>query len=124
MTSTLRWGWVVSTTSRPPHPRERPGTHCTGDWVGPQGRSGRVRKISPPTRIRSPDRPARSESLYRLSYPGPYFRMASTVLIRIFKNPVVIEILRNAVLSSVFSQSSRRLRRTDFFNINIFIFAT
>ena len=39
---------------------------------GPQGRSGRMRKISPPTGIRSPDRPARSESLYRLSYPGPY----------------------------------------------------
>jgi len=38
---------------------------------GPQGRSGRVRKISPPTGIRSPDRPVRSESLYRLSYPGP-----------------------------------------------------
>ena len=37
---------------------------------GPQGRSGRVRKNSPPTAIRSPDRPARSESLYRLSYPG------------------------------------------------------
>jgi hypothetical protein len=35
---------------------------------GPKGRSGRVRKISPPTRIRSPDRPARSQSLYRLSY--------------------------------------------------------
>ena len=34
---------------------------------GPQGRSGRVRKISPPTGIRSQDRPARSESLYRLS---------------------------------------------------------
>ena len=33
---------------------------------GPQGRSGRVRKISLPTGIRSPDRPARSESLYRL----------------------------------------------------------
>jgi len=26
-----------------------------------------------PTGIRSPDRPARSESLYRLSYPGPLF---------------------------------------------------
>jgi hypothetical protein len=38
---------------------------------GPQGRSGRVRKISSPTGIRSPDRPARSELLYRLSYPGP-----------------------------------------------------
>jgi hypothetical protein len=37
---------------------------------GPQGRSGRVRKISPPTGIRSPDRPARSHSLYRLSYPA------------------------------------------------------
>ena len=35
---------------------------------GPQGRSGRVRKISPPTGIRSPDR---SELLYRLSYAGP-----------------------------------------------------
>ena len=33
-----------------------------------QGRSGRVRRISPLTGIRSPDRPARSESLYRLSY--------------------------------------------------------
>ena len=38
---------------------------------GPQGRSGQVWKISLPTGITSPDRPARSESLYRLSYPGP-----------------------------------------------------
>jgi hypothetical protein len=38
---------------------------------GPQGRSRKVLKISPPIGIRSPDRPARSESLYRLSYPGP-----------------------------------------------------
>jgi hypothetical protein len=36
---------------------------------GPQDRSGQVRKISPPTGIRSPDRPARSQSLYRLRYP-------------------------------------------------------
>ena len=39
---------------------------------GNHGRSGRGRKISPPTGNRSPDRPARSESLYRLSYPGPH----------------------------------------------------
>ena len=38
---------------------------------GPKGRSWRVQKISPPTGIRSPDRPVHSESLYRLSYPGP-----------------------------------------------------
>jgi hypothetical protein len=30
---------------------------------GPQGQSGQMRKISPPTGIRPPDRPARSESL-------------------------------------------------------------
>jgi hypothetical protein len=37
---------------------------------GPQTRSGQVWKTSPPAGIRFPDRPARSESLYRLSYPG------------------------------------------------------
>ena len=46
---------------------EIPGTRCRGRLDGLQGRSGRVRKISPPTGIRSPDRPTRSESLYRLS---------------------------------------------------------
>jgi len=35
------------------------------------GPLGRVRKTSPTTGIRFPDRPARSESLYRLSYPDP-----------------------------------------------------
>jgi hypothetical protein len=40
---------------------------------GPQNRSGRVRKISPPppTGPRFPDPPARSKSLYRLRYPSP-----------------------------------------------------
>ena len=37
---------------------------------GPQGRSGQVRKISLSTGIRSPDRPARSQSLFRLRYPA------------------------------------------------------
>jgi len=41
---------------------------------GPQGQSGRVRKNLAPTGIRFPDRPARSEWLYRLSYPGPQRR--------------------------------------------------
>jgi hypothetical protein len=50
-------------------PRERPGTHFTGGWVGPRAGLDR-RKISPPTGIRSPERPARSQSLYRLSYPS------------------------------------------------------
>ena len=41
-------GWVINATLRPLYLRERPGTHCVEGWVGPQGRSGRVRKISPP----------------------------------------------------------------------------
>ena len=47
-------------------PQERPGTHCTGGWVGPRacldGRKPR------PTGIRSPDRPAQ---LSYLAWSGP-----------------------------------------------------
>ena len=39
--------------------------------MGPQGMSGRVRKISPPSGIDPRKVQFRSESLYRLSYPGP-----------------------------------------------------
>ena len=48
------------------YPRERPGTHFTGGWVGPgAGLDGR--KISsPPGFDTGPS--ARSQSLYRLSY--------------------------------------------------------
>jgi hypothetical protein len=65
----VRRGSVFGITPRPLYPWERPGTHCTGDWVVPRCRSGCVRKISPPTGIRSSDRPA-SKSLYRLGYPA------------------------------------------------------
>jgi hypothetical protein len=47
------------------YPREKPGTHCIGGWVGPGAGLDRCGK-SCPTGIRSPDPPARSESLYRL----------------------------------------------------------
>ena len=60
----------VSTTPRPLYPWDRPRTHCTGGWVGPRAGLDECGKISPPTGIRSPYRSARSESLYRLSYPG------------------------------------------------------
>jgi hypothetical protein len=56
--------------------KPRPGRFTSGKTKyqlyrrlsGPQSRSGRVRKISPTTGIRSPERPARSESL-------PYSKM-------------------------------------------------
>jgi len=51
----VRWdGWwtprPVRSTSRERHPV----THCTGCWVGPQRRSGRVRKDSPSSGITNP----------------------------------------------------------------------
>ena len=51
---------------------------------GPHSRAGRVRNISPPTGIQTPDRQARCESLYRLScldlpeYKFTFFCGAST----------------------------------------------
>ena len=48
---------------------KEPGTHCIGGWVGPRtGLDGWGN--SRPQGVWSPDRRARSESLYRLSYPG------------------------------------------------------
>jgi len=48
---------------------------------GPQGWSGQAWKISPPTGIQYPDRPTRSQSLYRLSYPAHGQAKASLVMI-------------------------------------------
>ena len=54
------------------YPWEGPGTHCAGGWVGPRAGLNRCGKSRPPTGIRSPDRSARSQSLYRLRYPAHY----------------------------------------------------
>jgi hypothetical protein len=51
---------------------------------GSQGRSEQVRKISPPTGIRSPDRPARSLALYWLSYMA-YWVLCNCVIYKIMK---------------------------------------
>ena len=62
-------GWSAPRPGRFTHDKE---TRCplSRGLGGQQGRSGRVQKISPTTGIRSPNRPARSETLYRLSYCG------------------------------------------------------
>jgi hypothetical protein len=63
-------GWVVKATPRPFYPRVRPvpivqevGWAPGPVWTGAENLA--------PTGLRSPDRPAISESLYRLLYPGP-----------------------------------------------------
>ena len=62
--------WVVSSTPRPLYPRERFGTQCIGG-LADVGVSLDGHGQSRP-QWNSPDRPARSESLYRLSYPGTH----------------------------------------------------
>ena len=62
-------GW---STPRPGRftPGKDPDTHCIGGWVGSRAGLDGCEHFAP-TGIRSPDRPARSELLYRLRYPGP-----------------------------------------------------
>ena len=45
-------------------PWGRPSNHCIGGWVCPTAGLDGCGKSRPPTGIRSPDRPARCESLY------------------------------------------------------------
>ena len=51
------------------YPREKPGTHCTGGWVGPGPVWTGAENLAP-TGIRFLDRPARSQSLHRARYPA------------------------------------------------------
>jgi hypothetical protein len=66
LTSTLDGGgWSTPRLCRAPPPppaRKRHGTHFTGGWVEAGPFWTEAGKLSP-TRIRSPDRPSRSESL-------------------------------------------------------------
>ena len=66
MTAALEGGeWSAARPGRT-YPRERPGTHFTGGWVGP--RAGLEGEKYRPHRDSIPNRPA--QSLYRLSYPA------------------------------------------------------
>jgi len=52
-------------------PGKRPGYHYTEGWLAPRAELDGSGKFRPPTGIRSSDRQARSESIYRLRYTGP-----------------------------------------------------
>jgi hypothetical protein len=78
-------GGVVNTTPSPLYPRERTGTLCIEvGWV-PRAVWTGTENLAP-TRIRSPDRPARSESLYRLNCPCPICVCRSLVFYAVFVN--------------------------------------
>jgi hypothetical protein len=62
--------------------KEPPSTYWVGDWVGPKAVLDAVeyRNISCPYRESNPDCPARSLSLYPLSYPGSLIKMAGKII--------------------------------------------
>jgi hypothetical protein len=64
-----RRGWVVSTTPRPLYPEKEPIPIVQeAGWAS--GSVWTCAKNLTPTGIRTPDRAARSQSLYLLSYPA------------------------------------------------------
>ena len=66
-----RRGWGVSVTPRPLFtPEKEPVPIVQEAGRGPRHGLDRCEKNLAPTGIRSPDRPARSQSLYRLRYPA------------------------------------------------------
>jgi hypothetical protein len=69
-----RWGLVVSDTPRPRFTtgERTPGTHWIRGWVGSRAGldAGARRKILCPCWVSNPDRPARSQTPYCLSYHG------------------------------------------------------
>jgi hypothetical protein len=66
---------VVSSTPPPLYPPGKTRYSLYRRQGGPQGRSGRAENLAP-TGIRSSDRPARSQSLYRLSYLAHHIQRA------------------------------------------------
>jgi hypothetical protein len=74
--STLSLTWPLDAAGGQRHspaalpPGKRPGTRFSGGWVGLSDGLDECGK-SPPPGIRSPNRPPRSESLYRLSHLYP-----------------------------------------------------
>jgi hypothetical protein len=69
------WRWVVIFTPRPLYPGDGAhGTHWIGGLVNPRAGLDDMNKskflLPSGLELRLPGRPARSQSLYRLRYPG------------------------------------------------------
>ena len=93
-----RRGWVVRVTSQSLFTPGKDPVPIVQEAGWAPGSSGQVRKISPPTGIRYPDCPARSQSLYRLSYPAIFRVLTKYFAYRIIKytqTSVQIEIPKN-----------------------------
>ena len=81
------WGWVVIATPRPLYHRDRNGTDYIRGWMGPRADLDGCGK-SRLTRITSPNRPARSKSLYRQCCPGPGSQISVSKICGALSGPV------------------------------------
>ena len=84
-----RRGWGVSVTPRPLFtPRERPSTHCTGEWVGPRTGLDRCGK-SRPTGIRSRTvQPVASHYTDWATRPTLAFKLPHKFFYAFFSSPI------------------------------------
>jgi len=74
-------GWVVNVTPWPLYPRERPGTHCIGGWMGPRtGLDGGGNSRSHRDSILGPSSPWRVAIPAALSRPYVHFRIQAKIL--------------------------------------------
>ena len=72
-----RWmAWVLTSTPRPLHPRERQPVFISLETGLVPGLALPCAENLAPTGIRFPDRATLNESLYQLSYPGPQKQLA------------------------------------------------
>jgi hypothetical protein len=79
--------WSASCPGRALARRKDPGTHCTGGWADPRAgldteARGKILWTLPGIEPRSPGRPARRQTLYRLSYPEVFNLYIRIILMR------------------------------------------
>ena len=98
-----RRGWGVSVTPRPLFTPVKTRYQLYRRLGGPQGRSGQVQKISPPTGIRSPDCPARSQSLYRLRCPTRLKGIVEQYIGWMKNTPPNLQIVRHCTIQKMFT---------------------
>jgi hypothetical protein len=77
-----RGGWSAPRPGRFTPEKYPVPSNYTGGWVGPRAGLDVCEK-SHPTGIRSPDRPARSQSIYRLTYPAHMLRYTASHIKRL-----------------------------------------
>ena len=97
-------GWMVNATPWPLYPRERPGTHCTGGWVGPRDCLDGCGKFRPHRNsISRPSSPQRVTIATELSGPrctdGFAIKKGKAVIFKIMKTYGASRIIAPSILN-------------------------